>query len=103
MTTANKQDITGDERALLGDEGQYERLVRFDSSRTAAVVPFLFTWAIIADLSEAGYEDRWCYHSLAEALGALEDWDGTGEPEGWHRHPNTGRRRDGEGNDLGTW
>lgn len=26
-------------------------------------------------------------------MSALEEWDGTGEPEGWMCHPRTGRRR----------
>lgn len=29
------------------------------------------------------------------AVAALIEWDGTGEPEGWIRHPMTGRRRPG--------
>lgn len=31
--------------------------------------------------------------SSPAAVAALEDWDGTGEPTGWIREPNTGRRR----------
>ena len=27
--------------------------------------------------------------------GAMQVWDGTGEPSGWCRHPATGRRRPG--------
>ena len=25
----------------------------------------------------------------------MDKWDGTGEPEGWMRHPSSGRRRPG--------
>jgi hypothetical protein len=61
----------------------------------ACVMPLAFTAAIIAgrmgDFSS--YEDRWCYHSIGDALAALLAWDGHGEPTGWHRHPGTGRRR----------
>ncbi|NAE18009.1 hypothetical protein [Enterococcus hirae] len=39
------------------------------------------------------YDDEWHYPSLSEAIGAAIDWDGTGEPNGWHRHPASGRRR----------
>jgi hypothetical protein len=67
----------------------------------ACVMPLMFTHAIIrgriGDLHS--YEDRWCYKDRQSALKALEAWDGTGEPEGWHRHPMTGRRR--ETNELG--
>jgi hypothetical protein len=40
---------------------------------------------------------RWCYHDEQSALEALEAWDGTNEPAGWHRHPATGRRFDENG------
>jgi hypothetical protein len=64
--------------------------------RYAGLMPFLFTHAIVTgrlfDLH--GYDDRWCYHDSAAAARALADWDGTGEPTGWHRHPATGRRRE---------
>lgn len=71
--------------------------VQFESGRLACVVPFMFTWAILADLDFYGYNERWCYETLVDACGALRDWTGEGEPNGWHRHPNTGRRRDKEG------
>lgn len=62
-----------------------------------AIIPFLFTSAVIlGDVEdETGYRDRWCYHDFASALAAFEAWDGTGEPAGWHRHPASGRRRNG--------
>lgn len=65
----------------------------------AAVFPFLYTWAILADINQYGYVDRWCYKSLDDCLAALQAWDGHGEPTGWHRHPTTGRRRDEHGNE----
>jgi len=37
----------------------------------------------------------WQYQSRDAALVALAAWDGEGEPEGWYRHPATGRRRPG--------
>lgn len=63
--------------------------------RYACLVPFLYTSAIITGRigDRVGYDDRWCYSSHEEALSALDAWSGSGEPEGWHRHPNTGRRR----------
>jgi len=61
----------------------------------ACLTRLMFTWAILADLDEWGYEDRWCFSSLAGAQLALAAWDGNGEPQGWHRHPGTGRRREG--------
>ena len=55
---------------------------------------FGFTTAILLGQigDHTGINDRWCYHSAAAAYRALAEWDGTGEPAGWHRHPGTGRR-----------
>lgn len=41
------------------------------------------------------YDDRWCYPDLAAAVLAGQAWmlHGGPEPDGWHRHPATGRRR----------
>ena len=33
------------------------------------------------------------YESDLGAILAATEWDGDGEPMGWHRHPSTGRRR----------
>lgn len=68
--------------------------------RIAALVTFMFTTAIITMTKQGyrvGYEDRWCFHTEAGARKALDAWDGTGEPQGWHRHPATGRRIDEDG------
>lgn len=57
----------------------------------------LFTWAL--SIGQIGDKvtilDTWCYPDHAAALAALERWDphAGGEPEGWHRHPRSGRRR----------
>jgi hypothetical protein len=60
----------------------------------AAISRFAYTTAIvtgrIGDL--ISIDDRWCYHDKAKAIAALDAWDGSGEPAGWHRHPGTGRR-----------
>lgn len=64
----------------------------FEGGGDAAIMPLAFTAAIVADLCEWGYGDRWCYKTYDAAKAALDAWDGTGEPKGWHRHPATGRR-----------
>jgi hypothetical protein len=65
-----------------------------------AIVPFMFTHAIVTELHEYGYVDRWCYSTYDHAKNALDAWDGTGEPQGWHRHPSSGRRRDSNGTET---
>jgi len=50
-------------------------------------------------LGSESYDDLWCYQDGQgeAAWRAALGWDGEGEPEGWYRHPDTGRRRP-EGN-----
>lgn len=64
--------------------------------RYSAIMPLLFTHAIIVGRigDRVGYSDRWCYGGLSKARTAHNAWDGQGEPDGWHRHPATGRRRE---------
>lgn len=60
-----------------------------------AIAPLLVTHAIISGRigDRLGYDNRWCYGSYEKAKAAMDEWSGVGEPEGWHRHPLTGRRR----------
>lgn len=67
-----------------------------NDGRIGCIAKFMFTCAIVTVTPATAhicYDDRWCYHSHDAATAALEKWDGTGEPDGWHRHPLTGRRR----------
>jgi hypothetical protein len=65
----------------------------FENGRDAAVSRIGFNHAIFADLTRWGYGDRWCFASYALARDALAAWNGEGDPQGWHRHPDSGRRR----------
>jgi hypothetical protein len=72
--------------------------------RICGIQKFMYTWAILADLTPWGYgrNDRWCYGSYEKAKAALDAWsgeDGT-EPSAWHRHPDSGRRRDPDGREY---
>lgn len=68
---------------------------RLDDRRYVSVMPLIYTQAVIWGYVDDswGYEDRWCYHDAETALAAATAWNGEGEPEDWHRHPRTGRRR----------
>lgn len=85
-----------------GDDDTKPLLVRrLDDRRYVGIMPLIYTHAVIwGYVTDAwGYEDRWCYHDAKSAIAAASRWGGTGEPEGWHRHPATGRRRpDGDPN-----
>lgn len=64
--------------------------------REALVVPRMFNALISVGPPGADwYDTHWCYETPGQALMALEEWDGTGEPEGWFRHAGSGRRRPG--------
>lgn len=87
--------MTDKERLFLGylaTEG-YRDLKLLPGDRWAATFRFIFTEAIIVGrmFNPYDYEDRWCY-SPGHAAAALDAWNGDGEPTGWHRHPDTGRR-----------
>ncbi|MBO9428582.1 hypothetical protein [Sulfitobacter sp. R18_1] len=80
---------------LICDNG-YLSPKEIGNGNYACIMPLMFTHAIIKGRigNLNSYEDRWCYSSLEKAQEALDAWDGVGEPEGWHRHPMTGRRRE---------
>jgi hypothetical protein len=91
------KDQTREQRILASGMGLYTDYVELESGTNACIGELMFTYAILADLHEYGYEDRWCYKTYAAAKTALDEWKasgGRGEPQGWHRHPNTGRRRE---------
>lgn len=58
------------------------------------IYPMIFTFRlVVGDPGAPVYDDCWCYHSIIDAMKGVAEWDGTGEPQGWHRHPASGRRR----------
>lgn len=62
--------------------------------RICGVHRLLFHWTLHVDIDLCGYAERYCYQTRDGAVAALEGWDGQGDPIGWHRHPDSGRRRD---------
>jgi hypothetical protein len=82
---------------LYSEKWGYSDYTVLPNQRDAAILKLAFTHAIVADLEPWGHGDRWCYSSYAAALMGLNEWaarGGEGEPIGWHRHPDTGRRRE---------
>lgn len=76
-------------------EGYYSIKPIRDHEYWTGLMDFLFTTAIVVGKmgDRTTVWDRWCYHSREDAQKALDKWDGNGEPDGWHRHPYSGRRR----------
>jgi hypothetical protein len=60
------------------------------------VYDFLATSAIIVPDGPYSYEHRWCFETRTQAIVAAMTWLKTGapEPEGWHRHLPSNRRRE---------
>lgn len=102
MNTIIFDDYNGGNVAMHDEAGERGELTTksFPDGRVVDLVPLLFGAAKLAvtrpqDEGDGTYDDVWQYQSIAHALEALLEWDGTGEPTGWHRHPATGRRRPG--------
>jgi hypothetical protein len=76
----------------LSEAGGYMDLSMRGEAGWVAIRPLMFTHAIISGIDELSHEGRWCYKDYRSAKAALDAWDGTGEPTGWHRHPKSGRR-----------
>lgn len=70
-----------------------------------AVGPMLFgNGRLFVDVNHSGYEDCYCYDSMALAYESMMNYNPQTdvEPEGWKRHPLSGRRRL-EGNKNTEW
>ena len=95
MTTEEDRAALSDFLLYLITECGYDPPRAMPDGRYATISRFIYTTAIITgdihDRHSVG--NRWCYHDERAARAALDAWDGTGEPEGWHRNPRTGRRR----------
>lgn len=72
----------------------YAMLKELPDGRVCGVQRLLFHWTLHVDIDDIGYADRYCYQTADGAFNALMQWNGEGDPEGWHRHPKSGRRRD---------
>lgn len=66
-----------------------------EDGRVIDVLPLLFGAGRlgIIPVGCTEFDDVWDYSSVDAAVVAAFDWDGQGEPEGWYRHPLSGRRR----------
>lgn len=73
---------------------EYEHLRMLPDGRIIAIRRLLMHWTLLVGLDEFGYAENYCFATRDLVESAYKNWDGTGEPEGWHRHPKSGRRRD---------
>jgi hypothetical protein len=75
-------------------ESEYAAYRTMPNGRICGIRRLMYHWTMHVDINEFGYDDKYCFATLALAKTALDQWDGTGDPIGWHRHLNSGRRRD---------
>jgi hypothetical protein len=68
-------------RATLELAG-YSRVRKLDDGKWIGVMRMLYTTGLCYGLAPEGYEWRYCYEHAADALLALEEWDGAGDPPG---------------------
>lgn len=76
--------------------GVYARVIAHDTVLLAK--PLLFHWTVlVSDLDNPlQYHDRWCFKDSTLAVAAVRNWPfdppAGYEPQGWHKHPPSGRR-----------
>lgn len=71
----------------------YVMLKSMPDGRICGIHQLMYHWTMHVDIHLMGYEDRYCYATREMAEIALNSWDGMGDPILWHRHVNSGRRR----------
>jgi hypothetical protein len=82
----------------LKDSNDYAVLVRKGNEQWVGIKRLMFHWTMhVGRLHDMiGHDERFCYQTFDLAATALTDWmvrEFEDEPENWHRHPNTSRRR----------
>lgn len=68
---------------------------KLDDGRMLYLEPMLPGHLSLAIAHDECTLERWCYHDHDAAWRAVLGWNGKGDPDGWYRHPLTGRRRPG--------
>lgn len=82
------------EDILKVSEPYYEMLRVLPDSRIIGVIKLMFHYSLHVDIGMNTVTERYCFETKNLATDALMSWNGAGEPIGWHRHPETRRRRD---------
>ena len=64
------------------------------NGQLCALRRFMFTTGLVVGLDRIGYDGRYCYESHADAISALKDWHGVGDPSGgWIKYKGVGGDR----------
>ena len=85
----------GKERLInyLKSEG-YSEIKEVPGKGICGLRDFIFTTGLVIDMDENQYYGRYCYPSHEDALKALNEWNGEGDPSGpWIKYKgNPGER-----------
>lgn len=72
----------------------YTNLQEIEGRGIVGIQRFIYTTAIVYGLNEDSYEGRWCYHTQWDAVAALKEWNGVGDPSGeWIKYKGKGGER----------
>lgn len=88
----NQMPFTDEEMKQMG----YTSWRLMPSGILIAVGPMTFqNGRLFMDVNSTGYEDCYCFDSLELAEQSMKQYDEDSgvEPQGWKRHPFSGRRR----------
>lgn len=71
---------------LLMNEG-YSNIKELPERGVVGIRRFIFTVGLCYDLNEYSYFGRYCFPTMADAIDALNKWDGIYDPPGnWIKH-----------------
>jgi hypothetical protein len=83
--------------ALISHEG-FRNVRSCGPAGVCATRKLLFSSGLFTGLTLDGYGGRYCYETEAEAIAALQAWDGTVDPPGqWVKHKSARGERLGPG------
>ena len=81
---------------FLETEGYYE-IRNIDGQGLCGLRKFAFTTGLIIGIEQLTYVGRYCFSSEQDALNALNDWNGTGDPSGnWIKYKGFGGDRENQ-------
>lgn len=89
----NKMPFTNEEMNEMG----YSHWRLLDDGNLLAVSEMLFSnGRLFVGVNRYGYEDCYCYDNVEKAIESMNNFDPAHdiEPDGWKRHPYSGRRRE---------
>ena len=62
--------------------------------RWIGIFQFIYTFGLVVDITSYGYSGRYYFRHLGDAVLALDQWDGVGDPPGaWIKYKGAGGER----------